>query len=116
MHKLANIVKAGTLAGALLSWSAAALADVPIPQFSVGQPLTRAHQQLLEQGWSVSNDALTANTSHFTNQRQRAQLPSLITCSGTGQGLCAYGYRRQGQRLHLIAQPNGLLLRWLDQP
>ena len=114
MHNLGNIFKLGTLLGTLLSWPAAAFADIPVPQFSVGQPVSTAHQTLLDQGWSVSNDALKANPNHSEHHQLKAPLPSLITCSGTGEGLCAYGYSRQGKRLHLIAQPNGSLLRWLD--
>ena len=114
MGNHANIVQMGTLISAVLSWPAAAIADVPVPQFAVGQPLSTAHQQLLEQGWSVSTDALKAGPKRLEAQHLQTQLPSLITCSGTGAGLCAYGYSRQGSRLRLIAQPNGLLLRWLD--
>ena len=114
MHNLGNIVKLGTLLGTLLSWPAVAFADIPVPRFSVGQPVSTAHQKLLDQGWSVSNDALKANTNHSEHHQLKAPLPSLITCSGTGEGLCAYGYSRQGKRLRLIAQPNGSLLRWLD--
>ena len=114
MRNLANIFKFGTLMGALLSWPTAALAEVPVPRFSVGQPVSTAHQKLLDQGWSVSKDALKANPNHSEHQHLKAPLPSLITCSGTGEGLCAYGYSRQGKGLRLIAQPNGNLLRWLD--
>ena len=114
MHNLGNIFKLGTLLGTLLSWPAAAFADIPVPRFSVGQPVSTAHQKLLDQGWSVSNDALKANLDNSVHHQLKAPLPSLITCSGTGEGLCAYGYSRQGKRLRLIAQPNGSLLRWLD--
>ncbi len=113
MGNHANIVQMGTLISAILSWPAAAIADVPVPQFAVGQPLSTAHQQLLEQGWSVSTDALKAGPNHLEPKHHKAQLPSLITCSGTGAGLCAYGYNRQGSALRLIAQPNGFVLRWL---
>ena len=114
MHNLGNIFKLGTLLGTLLSWPAAAFADIPVPQFSVSQPVSTAHQKLLDQGGSVSNDALKANPNHSEHHQLIAPLPSLITCSGTGEGLCAYGYNRKGKRLRLIAQPNGSLLRWLD--
>lgn len=114
MHNLGNIFKLGTLLGTLLSWPAAAFADIPVPRFSVGQPVSTAHQKLLDQGWSVSNDALNANPYNSVHHQLKAPLPSLITCSGTGEGLCAYGYNRKGKRLRLIAQPNGSLLRWLD--
>ena len=113
MYNPANLFKIGALMGALLSWPVAALADVQAPQFRVGQPLTTAHQQLLGQGWSVSNQAFNGIAIHPEHRPLKAQLPSLITCSGTGQGLCAYGYSRQGQALRLIAQPNGALVRWL---
>ena len=114
MHNLGNIFKLGTLVGTLLSWPAAALADIPVPRFTVGQPVNTAHQKLLDQGWSVSNEALNANPYNSVHHQPKAPLPSLITCSGTGEGLCAYGYNRKGKRLRLIAQPNGSLLRWLD--
>ena len=114
MRNLTNIFKLGTLMGAVLSWPAAAIADIPVPRFSVGQSVTTAHQKLLDQGWSVSQDAPNANPNHSGQQHLKAPLPSLITCSGTGEGLCAYGYSRQGKELRLIAQPNGSLLRWLD--
>ena len=113
MYIPGTLVKIGALMGALLSWPAAALADVQVPQFQVGQPLTTAHQQLLGQGWSVSNQAFNVTAIHPEHWPLKAQLPSLITCSGTGQGLCAYGYSRQGQALRLIAQPNGALVHWL---
>ena len=114
MRNLTNIFKLGTLMGAVLSWPAAAIADIPVPRFSVGQSVTTAHQKLLDQGWSVSNDALKANPYNSEHHQLKAPLPSLITCSGTGEGLCAYGYSHKGKRLRLIAQPNGSLLRWLD--
>ena len=114
MRNLTNIFKLGTLMGAVLSWPAAAIADIAVPRFSVGQSVTTAHQKLLDQGWSVSQDAPNANPNHSGQQHHKAPLPSLITCSGTGEGLCAYGYSRQGKELRLIAQPNGSLLRWLD--
>jgi hypothetical protein len=108
-----NLLKIGALIGALLSWPAAALADMQVPQFRVGQQLTTAHHQLLGQGWSVSNQAFNSIAVHPEHRHLKTQLPSLITCSGTGPGLCAYGYSRQGQALRLIAQPNGALVRWL---
>ena len=113
MYNPDNFFKIGALIGALLSWPVAALADVQAPQFRVGQPLTTAHQQLLGQGWSVSHQAFNGIAIHPEHRPLKAQFPSLITCSGTGQGLCAYGYSRQGQALRLIAQPNGALVRWL---
>ena len=112
MGNHANIVQMGTLISAILSWPAGAIADVPVPQFAVGQPLSTAHQQLLEQGWSVSTDALNAGPKPLEAQHLQAQLPSLITCSGTGAGLCAYGYSRQGQNLKVVASSDGPLLRW----
>ena len=114
MRNLGKIFKLATLMGAALSWPVAALAEVPVPRLSVGQPVSTAHQKLLDQGWSVSNNTLNANPYNSEHHQLKAPLPSLITCSGTGEGLCAYGYNRKGKRLRLIAQPNGSLLRWLD--
>lgn len=114
MRNLAYACQIGSLLGALMTWSSTALAQVP--DFWEGQSLTSVHQQLINQGWSVSNEALSAEPLNPQQQRIKVRLPSLITCSGTGQGLCAYGYSRHGRNLRLVAQPDGALLRWFPQP
>ena len=100
------------LSSTLVLWPTAVLAEPP--GLVVGQALSSAHQQLVNQGWSISKGALSTNPNHLEDQHLTAPLPSLITCSGTGQGLCAYGYSRKGKKLRLITQPNGSLLRWFD--
>ena len=82
------------------------------PVLRVGQPLVTVHQRLLAQGWQVSLEAQEARPDDQQTLAIKKRLPSLISCSGTGAGYCAYGYSRQGEQLRLVSQGDGPLLRW----
>jgi len=84
----------------------------PVPQLQAGTPIPAVHQQLLRQGWQLSSEALQARSLDPRSRDIKRQLPSLIACSGTGAGFCAFDYVRAGERLRLVAQGAGPLLRW----
>ncbi|MFM7230106.1 MAG: hypothetical protein ACKO2F_10785 [Cyanobacteriota bacterium] len=83
-----------------------------LPPLQVGTPIPALHQQLLRQGWQLSPEALDARPIDPRSREIKRQLPSLLACSGTGAGFCAFDYVRAGERLRLVAQGAGPLLRW----
>ncbi|MEB3177153.1 MAG: hypothetical protein VKJ87_06105 [Synechococcus sp.] len=82
------------------------------PNLQVGRPVAVVHQQLVQQGWRVSQEALAAKPLTARQRAIRQEVPALITCSGTGEGFCAYGYQRGRERLKLVSQGEGQLVRW----
>ena len=78
----------------------------------VGRPVETVHQALVEQGWQVYSEAKASEPLSARQRAIKAQVPSLLTCSGTGTGLCAYGYSRKGESLRLVSQGDGELVRW----
>ncbi len=82
------------------------------PDLQVGRHVETVHQALISQGWQVSDAARRAEPLSARQRAIKAQVPSLLTCSGTGAGLCAYGYSRQGDNLRLVSQGDGELVRW----
>lgn len=85
---------------------------VSVPELRVGTPIPALHQQLLRQGWQLSPEAIDARPVDQRSRELKRQLPSLLACSGTGAGFCAFDYVRAGERLRLVAQGAGPLLRW----
>ena len=82
------------------------------PNLQVGRPIVAVHQQLVQQGWGVSQEAREAQPLTARQQVIRQEVPALITCSGTGEGFCTYGYQRGEETLRLVSQGEGQLVRW----